>query len=187
MTGTHEVGASESLGPLHVLYKGFFEVVEEYLLPVLVPVEHTVEADGDVAQDVASERDVGLCRAAGADAQDLERPMLCFGQAGLEIDVCKCVELGHHDVDVVGADAVRQGGDSFAMVGSCDGVELARALVELYGVEILCDRAHATRVAHHDHDVGQVFGKDMQMEHGTVVIDDQFGAGYWFVVHVAFD
>ena len=93
------------------------------------------------------------------------------------------LRFGHHDVDVVGADAVGKGGDAPAVVGAGDGVELPRTLVELDGVEVRGDGAHAARVAHHEDNVGEVFGQDMEMEHGTVVVDDEFRAGDRLAIH----
>jgi hypothetical protein len=45
------------------------------------------------------------------------------------------------------------------------------------------DGAHAPRMAHDDDDVSEVFGKDMQMEHGPVIVDDEFGTGNRLAVH----
>ena len=84
----------------------YLKIHQENLLAVLVPVEHAVETDGDVAQDITAQRNVGTDCAAGADAEDGQAAMSQFGEAGIEIDIGQGVELGHHDVDVVGADAV---------------------------------------------------------------------------------
>jgi hypothetical protein len=51
------------------------------------------------------------------------------------------------------------------------------------GVEKGGEEGHAGRVTHHDDDVGEVFGKDMEMEHGPVIVDDEFGTGDGFSVH----
>ena len=109
--------------------------------------------------------------------------VLLFGKAGLEVDVGKGVEFGHHDVDVVGTDAVGESGDALAAAGAGDGVELAGLFVEFDAVEMLGDGAYAARVAHHYDDVGEVFGQDMEMEHGPVIVDDEFRAGDGLFVH----
>ena len=65
-------------------------------------------------------------------------------------------------------------------------MEFTGLLVDLDGVELLSDEGYAFRVAHQDDGVGQVFGKDMEMEHGAIIVDDEFRSGDGLVLHFLF-
>ena len=56
-------------------------------------------------------------------------------------------------------------------------------MLDLDGVEMLSDEGHAPGIAHQNEGVGKIFGEDMEMEHGTVIVDDQFRAGNGLFIH----
>ena len=94
---------------------------------------------------------------------------------GDEIDVRQGVQLGHHDVDVVGADAMGQDGDTLAVPPSGDGDELAGGMPELDIFQQFGDHVDPAGVAHKDDVVGQFFRLQVNVEHGAVAVDDEFG------------
>ena len=113
--------------------------------------------------------------AAGADAHQFQLAQFRFYFAGVEVDVGQRVQLVHHDVDVVAPYAGAHHRDALAPAGAGDGVELAALHLVLARVEVPGHKGHAPRVAHQDDFVGQPFGPDVEVEHGTIVVDDEFG------------
>lgn len=90
---------------MRVLLERLLHLKVGEFVTAFVPVHKAVTANGIVGEDRGAERNVGLHRAAGSDAQDGERPVFFLWLAGREVNVGERVQLGHHDVDVVGADA----------------------------------------------------------------------------------
>ena len=112
--------------------------------------------------------------AGGTDPDDVESLVLGLDLTGLEVYVCKGVKLGHHDVDIVGADAVGEGRDAFAVALARDGNEFTRLVTELYVLEVLSYHIHPGGVSHHDDIVGQFLGLEVDVEYGAVTVDDKF-------------
>ena len=71
----------------------------------------------------------------------------------------------------------REGGDLLAVVNARSPNELAGRTFALNGREIRLDHGHAAGVADQDNSVGQLLGTDVQMEYGTVAVDDEFRFG----------
>ena len=100
--------------------------------------------------------------------------MLALLGACGEIDVGQCVELIHHNVDVVASDACGEHGEALALIGSGDGVKLAIAYLTLLAIEMGGHEVYAARVAHEDDLVGQLFGQQVEVEYATIAIDNEF-------------
>ena len=129
-----------------------------------IVVEQAVEADALDGSDETAGGCEGLQATAGADAYHRQCAMLFFVLTGGIVDVGQRVELVHHDVDVVTADAVRLARDAFAFIGACDGVELAAADLVLNGVEMGSYGIYTRRVANEDDAVSQKLGLQMKVE-----------------------
>jgi hypothetical protein len=110
-----------------VLLEGFFDFGDGHVPAVRVPVHHAVKAHGIVGEDIGAERNVRVQGAGGADAEDVQGPVHGLHLTGGKVDVRQGVQFGHDNVDVVGADAMRQDGDALAHPLSGDGDEFAEA------------------------------------------------------------
>ena len=93
---------------------------------------------------------------------------------GFEIYVCKGVQFRHHNIDIVRADAVGDGGDALAVALTCNGHEFTGLMTEFNVCEIFTNHVYAGRVSHHDHIVCQFFRLQVNMKYGTVSVDDEF-------------
>lgn len=82
--------------------------------------------------------------------------MLVFRGTGLEIDVDEGVQLGHDDVDIVGADARGENGNALALIGAGEADELTIGVLALDGVEELLNHRNTTRVANEDDFIGEL-------------------------------
>ena len=160
--------------PMDVLLEGLLEVEQGYLVPAFVPVHQAVAAYGDMREDEGPERDFRLDGAAGAYPQDVESTVLGLDLAGLEIDVGEGVELGHHDVDVVGADARREHREPLSAAAAGHPHELPRGASGLDLVEQGDEHLHAAGIADEYHVVGKLVGTDVDVEYRTVAVDDKF-------------
>ena len=127
-----------------------------------------------MGEDIGAERNVRVQGAGGADAEDVQGLVHGLHLAGGEIDIRQGVEFGHDNVNIVGADAMRQDGDAFPVPLSGDGNEFAGSVAELDLVQQVRDHVHAAGVAHEDDVVGQFFRLQMDMEGGAVAIDNEF-------------
>ena len=112
--------------------------------------------------------------AGGADAEDLEGPVLRLDLTGEEVHVRQGVELGHDDIDVVGADTVGEGRQALAVVAAGHRNELTGGMAEFDVAQVFRNHIDTAGVSDHDNGVSQLFRLDMEMEHGTVRVDDQF-------------
>ena len=88
-------------------------------------IEQAIEANALHRGDIGSRWSLGLQTTAGANAHKREGAVLALLGACGEIDVGQCVELIHHNVDVVATNTRRNHRDAFALVGTCNGFELA--------------------------------------------------------------
>ncbi len=112
--------------------------------------------------------------ARGADAEDVQGPVHGLDLPGGEIDVGQGVQFGHDDIDVVGADAVGQYGDTLAVAFARHGYEFTGGVAEFQLVQQVRDHVHAARVAYKDHIVSQFLRLKVDMERGAVSVDDEF-------------
>ena len=112
--------------------------------------------------------------AGGDDAEDVEGLVHGLYLAGFEVHIGQGVELGHHDVDIVRADAVGQRRDALSVAFAGNGYEFTGFVAEFDICQVFSDHVHAGRVSHHDDVVGQFFGFQVNVKHGTVAVDNQF-------------
>ena len=103
--------------------------------------------------------------------------------ACLEVDVSQRIHLVHHDVDVVAADAGRYNRYALALVSAGNGAELAALNGALLGLEVRSHEVNASRVAHKNHLVGELFGLNMQVEDAAIFVDDEFRLSKIFLLH----
>ena len=75
---------------------------------------------------------------------------------------------------VVGADSGGEHRNPLAVLVSGDPYELARSAAALHGIQKRFEHADPAGVSDEEDRVGQLFGLDMQMERGTVRVDNQF-------------
>ena len=101
-----------------------------------IEIEQAIEAYRCLRANEGAHRCVFLQSTTGANAHELKGAMLVVFEASLEIDVGKSIELVHHDVDIVATDACAQYGDAFALIGTCDGVELTTFNITFFGFEM---------------------------------------------------
>ena len=160
--------------PVHGLLESFLEIQEGDFVPVGIPVHETVASDGNLAQHEGTERNLRLYRAAGAYPDHCKGLVLGLYLAGLEIDVRQGVKLGGDYVYVVAADAVGEGCDSLSMVPSGAEGEFAVASLRVNLLEKRFEHLHPVRVAEQHHGVGKFFGFDMEMENGSVAVNNKF-------------
>ena len=66
-------------------------------------------------------------------------------------------------------------GDALAVPPARDGDELAGGVPEFDVFQQFGDHVDAAGVAHEDDVVGQFFGLEVDVEHGAVAVDDEFG------------
>ena len=173
--GRGHIGIAHDGTPRHLALELGLQLQVATGVAARIEVEQAVEADALDAGDIGAGRRLGLQSATSAHADEGQRAVHGALRAGGEVDVGQGVELVHHDVDVVAADARGEGRDALALVGARDGVELAALDLTLHGVEVVGYQGDAAGVAHEDHAVGQLFGAEVQVEDATVAIDDQLG------------
>ena len=65
-------------------------------------------------------------------------------------------------------------------------MELAAAYLEGARVKEFGHHVDATGVADEDDAVGELLGEEMEVEYGTIGVDDEFGFGYEFLFHDAY-
>ena len=104
--------------------------------------------------------------------------MLRLYLAGGEIDIGQGVKLGHDDVDIVSTDAGGQKGDPLSVVFAGDGYELAGLMAELLVLKESGSHVHTAGIAEYNDPVCKLFRPQMDMECGTVSVDDQFRLRY---------
>ena len=109
--------------------------------------------------------------------------MLFPGQPGLEIDIGQGVQLGEHNVDVVGAHPRGNHRDTLALVGARVGDELAVLLAHLHRVQHTGYHRHTAGIAHQNDIVGQFLRVQVEMVNRAVGLQRQLGSSY-LVVHI---
>ena len=171
--GNGHIGSTLDGVPLHVLGEGTLHGNVANHVTSGIVVQKTIETDAFDRSDETACGCEGLQTTASADAYHGQRAMLVALGASSVVDVCQCVELIDHDIDVITADAMALAGDALAFVGAGDGMELAAADFVFYGVEVGCYGVYASGVAHKNNLVSQEFGLQVKMETGTVVVDDK--------------
>ena len=128
-------------------------------------------------EDERTDGQIGLQGAAGAQPKQGELPELgTYGARG-QVDVGQGVQLGQHDVDVVRADAGRDDREAFAPEGAGHGVKFAVGDFLFARVEAGGDGLDASRIADQQHRVGQLFGAQVEVKYGAVVVEDQLRGG----------
>ena len=147
------------------------EVEVGHFVAIGIPVEDAVEADADVRNNVGATGQIGLQASASADTHQFERMMLGTNLTGLEVDVLEGIELVHHNINIVGADAMAYGRDALALIGTCDGMEFAGRDFALPAVEVGGNQVNTSWVTTHDDLVGQLVGTNMQVETAAIRID----------------
>ena len=100
-----------------------------------------------------------------------------------EINVGQRVKFIDYDVDIVRPDAMAETHNGFTLVSAANGVELTRRHLEVTGVEMLRHDVDAGRVAHEDYAVGQLLGKQVEMKHRPVLVDDKLRRSDYFLFH----
>lgn len=175
--GAVDVGGTDLGVDLGVGDEGLQEQLLFAVLFVAVKVKQVVDAQAVRGRYEAIYRNVCLQRAGGADADDLQGLQIGFDLAGFQIDVDQCIQLVHHDVDVVGS--YPRGEDRDPLVADPPGMadELPVLLFVLDRIEILTDLGHAVGIAYGDDGGGQLFGAKIQVVYGSSFIEDQFGFG----------
>ncbi len=176
--GIHYVRSGPGRIPIGVGAEFLLEFQVAYLVAVGIEVKDAVEADSLVGNNVIAYMQVFLQGAGCADAHYVERAVLGLDGARVEVDVGQGVKLGHHDLDVVGTDAVADAHYGLALVCAADGMELARLHVIIHCVEQRAYHSDAARVAHEDDVVAKLVGTKMDVERASVPVDDQFRRGY---------
>lgn len=134
----HEFGVSidyvrsgEDIAPAYMLAESLFEVKVADPVAIGIEIEYTLDADTLLGDDIFAKVEILLKGAGSADTHDVESAMLRALAARSEVDIGEGIELGHHDLDIVGADAVRDSHDRLAVISAADGMELARADLEI--------------------------------------------------------
>ena len=92
------------------------------------------------------------------------------------------VKLGDDDVDVVGTDAVADAHDGLAAVGAADSMEFARLNLECLCVKESGNHIYTSGVAAQDDAVGKLIGVQVDVESGSVAVDDKLAWGNDFLV-----
>ena len=158
-------------------HEGLFDLEVADIVAPLVVVEQAVEAHRRAREDHLAHADVGLNGTRGAEPHERQLPLDGLLLPRGEVHVGQCVELRDADVDVADADARREDRHAFSLIGTRHGIEFAVRDVALLRVEMLGHEGHTSGVADQDHRVGKLFGKQVQVEDRTVVVDNQFGSG----------
>ena len=155
-TACHAVGVSQPLVELHVLQEGFLHrcPLSTARCPLFVVVHQSVEADGVGRCHVAATVDVGLQRAAGADAHQLEVAVAVCCPLSTVHSQCG-IELGQDDVDVVAPHAGAEGGESGAVVAAGEGVDFAVVRLVFDALEDVLEHVDPLGVTNEQHLVGQ--------------------------------
>ena len=161
--------------PLHVGQESLLQSEVAHGITSPVEVQQSVEADGDFRTDEGAQGGIRLQPATRPDADQLKGAQDRVLPAGPEVDVGKGIQLVEHDVDVVTTDAGRYDRDAFALPRSSNGVELAALDVTFACFKVRCHEGHTSRITHKDDTVCQLLGTYVEVEDGTVGIDDQFG------------
>lgn len=169
--------------PIDMSLEGMLEIEVGNLVAPCVVVEDTVKTDGSLRKEPRIDREIGLERARSTDANYLECGMFVFRGAGLEIYIDKGIQLGHDNVDIVGADTCGENGNAFALIGAGEADELTICVLALDGVEELLNHRDTTRIANEDDFIGELSGLDMEMENRAVGIDDELRIGNRGFIH----
>ena len=178
--GMNGIGMSRALrtGPTHVSQEGLFQPRVAHIVASGVIIQQTVQSDGYLRTDERAQRRIRLQSSAGAYANDVERRRLFFQATGAKVYVCQCIQLVHHDVDVVTPYSRGDHADAFSAVTPRDGVKFATLHIAFARFKMGGHKRDAPGVAHQNDARGQLRGKQMQMKHGTVCIENQFRRCY---------
>ena len=176
LVGVDEIGFGQQLVPADMLHESLFDLQIADLVATLVVVEQTVEAYRRAREDELPHLDIGLDGPRRAEPHQCELPFVGLLLPGGEIDVGQRIELRDRDVDVADADARREHCHAFAFVGAGHRFEFTVCDFALFRIEMFRHEGHAARIPDEDHRIGQLLRKQVQMENGTVVVDNQFGS-----------
>ena len=177
------VGGTFHGRPIHVLFEGFLHWQVADIIPSVVIVEQAVKADALDGGNESARRRERLQAAASADTHDGEGTMFILLSASLKVDVGKGIQFGHHNVNIVAADARREHGDTFTLISSCNAVELSAAHFTFLLREVRRNGRHSARVADQNHAASQLFGTQMEVERRAIFVDGQFGWRESFLRH----
>ncbi len=169
--------------PIDMGLESMLEIEVGNLVTPCVIVEHTVKADGSLGEEPRIDWEIGLEGARSTDTDYLESGMLVFRSTGLEIDIDKGIQLGHDDVDIVGADASGENGNALALIGAGEADELTICVLALDGVEELLNHRNTARIADEDNFIGELSGLDMEVENRAVGIDNELRIGDRGFIH----
>ena len=176
LVGVDEIGFGQQLVPADMLHESLFDLQVADLVAPLVVVEQAVEAYRRAREDELPHLDIGLDGPRRAEPDQRELPFVGLLLPGGEIDVGQRIELRDRDVDVADADARREHRHAFAFVGAGHRFEFTVCDFALFRIEMFRHEGHAARIPDEDHRIGQLLRKQVQMENGTVVVDNQFGS-----------
>ena len=176
--GVHYVRSGPGRIPIGVGAEFLLEFQVAYLVAVGIEIQYSVKSECFLGYDEVADVQVFLQRAGCTDAHYVERAVLGFDGTRVEVDVGQGVKLGHHDLDVVGTDAVADAHYGLALVRAADGMELARLHVIIHCVEQRAYHSDASRIAYENDVVAQLVGTKMDVERASVPVDDQFRRGY---------
>ena len=110
--------------------------------------------------------------------------MLVFHLTSFEVDIGQGIEFGHHYIDIVGANAVRETHNGFTFVSATYGVKFAARYLEVLSVEIGCNHVNTARIAAHHYAVGEVLRLEMKVKNRAIGIDNQLRVGYYSFIGV---
>ena len=143
-----------------------------------VVVEQTVETYGVACGHKAAAVHFGAQRAAGADADEIQPPVVGQYGAGGEVEVGGSVQLGDHDVDVVAAHTGGECCESGAVIASREGMQFAVVRLVLNAVEDFFEHIDPIGVAHQKHIVGEGVAGKMNVVKAPVGSQYQFAFFY---------
>ena len=129
----------------------------------------------DCRTDESTYGSIGLQTAACADTYDFKLAEVVVLLTRLEIDISQCVKFVHYDVYIVASDTGRHYSDTLALITAGNSTEFTALNFAFFIFKMRSNEGYAARVAHKDYFVCQPFRLYMQVENGTVFVDNQFG------------
>ena len=112
----YEVWRSELRVPARMLDKSPLNGEVADIVTACVVVQQAVEAYRGAGKDTLANLDILLQSTRGAEAEQGELLELVLHLSGCKVDICKCIELGNDDVDIVCADTCRKSGHTTTLV-----------------------------------------------------------------------
>ena len=172
--GAHHIRRTVIGRPVDVFLKRFFEIFFAHFARTGVIVQQPVETDGLFGNHVRTHWAMRLHSARCAHANHGQLLELGFYLTRGEIDVCQRVQFRYHNIDVVGSDTVRKGGEPLSFIHTRNGVKLAAADIALNAVEKRSGHRNPVGVAHHHNFVRKLFRFDVKMKRAAIGVDDKF-------------